>query len=32
MCYMQTENQNLRVCVLFPTVFYDNGIKEKWKY
>ena len=29
---MQMENQNLRVVYCFPTVFYDNGIKEKLKY
>ena len=29
---MQTENQNIRVCVLYSTAFYDNGIKEKLKY
>ena len=29
---MQIENKNLHVYVLFPTVVYDNGMKEKWKY
>ena len=32
MCHMQIENKNLRVYVLFPTILYDNGMKEKWKY